>query len=86
MYPKRIEKLPWRDVEGRTVVIQPRKGEIHELNSIATLLWQKADGTHSVNDMAQSITENFDIEFDQAEQDIKEFFYTLEARGLVQLI
>jgi hypothetical protein len=83
MHPTRKERLPWREVDGRAVIVQPAQGEVHELNPVGTFLWKSADGTIGVNEIAARLAERFEVAPEQAAADAREFYAGLEARGLI---
>lgn len=84
MQPRHIALLPWREIDGRSVVMNPKRGEVHELDEVATFLWKQADGTRSVEDIAQTLAAEFEVDASVALSDAQEFFSSLEALGLIQ--
>ena len=84
MRPERIEPLPWREIDGRAIIIHAASGEIIELNSTATLLWKEADGALTIDEIAEIAAEAFEIDPPTAKQDAIEFYRELESRGLVR--
>jgi len=84
MKPERIEPLPWREIDGRAIIIHAASGEILELNSTATLLWKEADGALTVDEIAELASETFEVDLPTARRDAIEFYRELEARGLVR--
>lgn len=85
MYPKRTEKLPWREIDGRAVVIQPGAGKVHDLNEVGALLWTLADGSRTFDQIIDTVVERFDIQPAQARMDAREFYEGLEELGLVKI-
>ena len=83
MIPKRIERLPWREVDGRAVVLDPRSGQVHELNLVGTFLWQNTDGKTSLESLSTLVLENFEVDPAEASSDVQDFFSTLASHGLV---
>jgi hypothetical protein len=83
MHPTRAERLPWREIDGRAVIVQPRAGKVHELNPVATQLWRGADGRRSVEELAREVATRFDVEPPRALADATEFFRSLQELGLV---
>jgi hypothetical protein len=81
--PIRTDRLPWRQVDGRAVVINPRMQEVHDLNPAASVVWSLADGSRTVDELARELTERFDVAPETALADTREFISALEDRGLV---
>lgn len=84
MNPSRKQRLPWREIDGRAVVVQPIVGQVHELNGVGTFLWKQADGSRSLTEIIHALTEAFEIDAREAESDVQEFYQTLEKNGLIQ--
>lgn len=84
MIPIRVSRLPWRIVDKRAIVIQPKKGQVHELNETATFLWQLSDGSKDRDQIVYALCENFDIDTLQAQADYQEFFLQLEEKKLIE--
>ncbi len=83
MVPQHMPRLPWREVDGRVVVLSPKAGTIHELNAVASFLWRHADGETSSAEIARKLSETFDVEPDIAEGDTEFFFQELEKLALI---
>jgi hypothetical protein len=81
--PVRLGKLPWREIDGRVVLVQTGRGEVHELNATASFLWSRADGACSVAELAAKLAEEFEMTGESAQADALEFFTDLENRGLL---
>lgn len=84
MFPKRLARLPWREIDGRAVVIQTQRGEVHEFDESATVLWKSLDGARGLDDLARELTECFDVDFETARVDAQLFLGELEAKGLIE--
>ena len=81
--PKHKDKLPWREIDGRTIIVHPVAGTVHELNVTGTLLWKNSDGHHSLDEMTDLLVHNFDLEQEVASEDVKTFFSELDSKGLI---
>jgi hypothetical protein len=82
MHPKRTDSLPWREIDGHAVVVQPRRSEVHELNPVASLLWRLADGTRTLPELADAVAAEFDVPLERALEDTRAFFAELSSREL----
>jgi hypothetical protein len=81
--PIRREKLPWREIDGRTVIVHPAAGTVHELNATGTMLWKNSDGQNSIHQLAEMLKQNFDIQPNEAAEDVLSFFNELDEKGLI---
>ena len=83
MIYKQTERLPWRQIEGRSVIINPKAGQVHELDAVASFLWTVTDGVKTMDEVAELMIEEFDVDKNIAVQDTQEFYISLESLGLV---
>ncbi len=84
--PQRNPVLPWRAIDDCTVVIDPDAGEVHELNSSAALLWELADGTRSLDEIASEVERAFDTDTAGAARDAREFYDGMEKKALLRWV
>lgn len=52
------------------VVISPEEGMVRLLNLTATRVWQLADGSRSVDEITTILTQEFEVDFQQAYQSV----------------
>ena len=75
-------KIKW--VSGDLVLYDPSNGDVHMLNATAATVFQLCDGTHTPEEMAETLVESFnDVDYAQAYEDVKSALDTLEAKSLV---
>ena len=65
------------------VVISPEEGMVRLLNVTATRIWQLADGSRSVEEIAAALTDEFDIDFQQAHQSVIRLLTELSEKKLI---
>lgn len=72
---------------GQAVVVEAavgvQDGRIHELNEVATLIWELSDGTRPLAAIVHEITERFDVDEATAARDALEFAEQLALDGLL---
>ena len=66
---RREERLISRVIDGEAIIVDFKTGDHYSLNSIGTLVWEMADGVHSLKDIVASIIERYDISEVQARAD-----------------
>ncbi len=81
--PTQSSLLPWREIDGRAVIIQPRQGEVHELDTVGTFIWTRVNGSRSVAEIASELMESFEVDLSQAETDVREFLAVLAGKDLI---
>ena len=68
---KRNGNVLWRELDGEAVLLDPAEGCSYNLNRVGTLIWKLLDGNHTFTDIASAICTEFDVEHDQAFQDME---------------
>jgi PqqD family protein of HPr-rel-A system len=66
-----------------SVAVDPESGQAHALTPVATAIFERCDGTMTVDQIVGEIIEIFDCSSDQAERDVLAFLSDLETRNLV---
>lgn len=81
--PVRNPHLAWRQIEGEIVIISPEDSQVHELNETAAFVWMHADGARSVEEIADAMTEEFEVVREAARADISELVGQLTEKRLL---
>lgn len=68
------------------VLLHVHRGDYYSLNKVGARLWVLADGTKTIDDLADMITEEFEISREQAEKDIIELSEQLANEELVKVV
>jgi hypothetical protein len=71
--PTKHPRTASRLVDGEAVVVLPEENVVKVLNVVGSRIWDLADGTRTVREIAQTIHQEFDVDLAQAEQDVIEF-------------
>jgi hypothetical protein len=75
--------LAWREIDGSIIVISPSDSTAHVLNATASFVWEQLDGHKSLQEIAASMTSEFDVEFQAALADAELLAVNLGEKGLV---
>lgn len=82
--PLRHPAVEWREIAGEATLIVPGETPAsHELNEVASRIWQLCDGRHAVRDIAARLVEEFDVDLPTAERDAAEFVREMLDGGLL---
>ena len=65
------------------VVISPEEGMVRLLNLTATRIWELADGSRSVGDIATALTLEYEVDFQQAYQSVTRLLAELSEKQLI---
>ncbi len=82
---KNNEKTAYRVIDGEAVVVNLKDSTFHTLNSVATFIWEQADGRIKAEQIIEKICQEFEVDWDTAERDCLEFLAELISKGLVIL-
>ena len=83
--PLRMERLAYRTIGHETIILDTKIGkEVHQLNEVATFIWNLCDGTHDLQSMANKVCKEFDIDYLQATDDIKILIEELNSKSLLR--
>lgn len=74
----------WRELDGEAVLLDPKVGCSYNLNHIGTFIWKMLDGNHSAEQIATSICESYEVEYEQALQDVEGIIAELVQHKLLE--
>jgi hypothetical protein len=77
--------LIWRVVEDGAVLVTPADGRITVLNGVGTHIWQLIDGRRTASDILDSLVQTYQVDEQQAYQDLDQFVADLSERRLLIL-
>ena len=81
---KRNGTVLWRELDGEAVLLDPAEGCTYNLNRVGTLIWKLLDGDHTASDIASAICQEFEVEHEQALQDMEYLFDEMRQHKLLQ--
>ncbi len=68
---QRNTKVLWRELDGEAVLLNPKAGCSYNLNHIGTVIWKLLDGDHTSAQIAAAICKSYEVEYEQALQDVE---------------
>ena len=86
---KRNENFVFRKI-GDEMILVPIKnnvgdmGSIYNFNELAAFVWENLDGKDRLQDIKNSIVEEFEVSAQQAEEDLCEFVDDLKEIGAIE--
>lgn len=83
-HPRRHPDTSFRQIgdEGGLVVL-PGKAEVKVLNPVGIAVFSLLDGSRDVESLAAAVAGEFDIELDQAREDVVTFLMELQREGML---
>jgi hypothetical protein len=83
-YIARSSAIAARLVGGEMMIMSATDSTFFTLNEVATAIWQAADGCTPLSDIvAKTICQEFDVDSDQAQQDVEQFVSDLSQHGIL---
>ena len=92
--PVRHPDVAWRNWDGEVVILTPaghdpeappeqQDGAEHDLNPVASRIWELCDGTRDVQQIGAVLAEEFEVDAGTAAKDAAELVVTLMRRKLI---
>lgn len=76
-------ELLTREIASDTFVMDVERSELHDLNAVGGRIWELTDGHHSVADIVDALTEEYDVERSRAESEVCAYLDKLREKGLI---
>lgn len=80
---QRNPALAWREIDEETVIISPSESVMHELNDTGSLIWKNIDGRRSSAELAELLTQSYEVSQDVALADTEALLQQFLSRKLV---
>ena len=87
----KADDLMARNIAGETLIvpIRNRVGDlpsIYTLNEVGARVWQMIDPSRSVNQIVETISDEYDVARAEAARDVVELLDSMESAGLIRSI
>jgi hypothetical protein len=82
----RNKDVAWRIIEGEAILISAEDSMLHSLDEVGTRIWELADGSNTIKDIAQRIFDEYEIDLETAQNDVVEFVANLASEKLNLLV
>jgi hypothetical protein len=73
----------WRELDGEAILLDSKEGYSYNLNTVGTLVWKMLDGNHTIEDIVTAICEAYEVEYEQALQDVEQLLRSLRDSKLL---
>lgn len=84
-YPIPHKQASGRVIDDEAVIVLSESGDVEVLNAVGARIWELADGTRSIGEIARQIQSEYDVDLAQAESDVQAFVATLIDERIVTL-
>ena len=80
-------RIAARVVAGQALILDPRNDALQRLNEVGSFIWAKvAERRHTLNEITQSVVEEFDAHHDTIRADLERFVTELFDRDCIDYI
>jgi hypothetical protein len=76
---RRNPEVSWRTIEGQSVLVFNREGEVQVLNEIGTYVWEHLE--EGPDDLARNIAGRYEVSLDEARRDVVSFLKEMLGSG-----
>jgi hypothetical protein len=80
---RRDDELPFQKLDEETIVVDPKRREVHLLNETAARIWELLASPQSVGDLAAALGDEYDVSDAELGEAIVECVEGLASKGLV---
>jgi len=80
---RRDNELPFQKLDEETIVLDPRRREVHLLNETAARLWELLASPRSVDEIAATLGEEYDVGEAELREAVVECLEGLASKGLL---
>lgn len=77
-------EVPWRNIDGNVIVVDPTAGHIYPFNSVGTRIWLLLDGSRPVSEVVKTILSEFEGEAEVIRKDALLFIEELLKASLIK--
>jgi hypothetical protein len=77
--------IAYRIIDEEAVIVNLKKSTFHTLNPVATFIWEQIDGKTTLSDIANRLSQEFEIDRETSENDCKDFINDLLDNDIVML-
>ncbi len=81
--PRKHPHATSRVYEGEAFVILPETSEYKILNGVGSRVWELMDGVRTLEEIAKVVADEYDVAFDTALADVREFLGELKANNML---
>jgi hypothetical protein len=82
---RRDDALPFQEIQGQAVIVCPARLELHQLDEVATFLWNRLERPRSAADLAEELCREYEVDPETAGRDVRAFLDEIEKKGLAVL-
>jgi hypothetical protein len=83
-YPIKTKDSAHRVLSDEAIVVNFKNSFFYSLNPVGTFIWERCDGRHSLDQIAEALAEEYEVAPAEAARDCREYIDSLVEQGLLQ--
>ncbi len=83
IYLRDDDRLAWRIIDGECIIMNPDAGSVFNLNEVGARIWELLEDNRKIEKVVACITNEFDINIQQAREDTLSFIKQLLGNNFV---
>jgi PqqD family protein of HPr-rel-A system len=80
---RRDNDLPFQKLDEETIVLDPRRREVHLLNETAARVWELLASPRSLDELIATLSDEYDVGEDELREAVAECVGGLTSKGLL---
>ncbi len=84
-YPKPHPQTAGRVIDREAVLMLSDSSEVNVLNFVGSRIFELSDGTHTIEEIAETISSEYDVSVEEAQIDVTTFIKQMEKRQVIVL-
>ena len=84
-YPKPHPQTAGRVIDREAVLMLSDSSEVNVLNYVGSRIFELSDGTHTIAEIAEIISTEYDVSAEEALEDVTAFIQQMEKRKVIVL-
>ena len=70
-------------IDGQTAIIVAERRQLHSLNTTAAFIWERADGSRTLAQLAEEMLPHFEVELATAQDEVLSFVLAAIQNGML---
>jgi len=83
---KQQEEIVSDEVAEEAVLVSPAEAQVRMLNEVGSRIWALADGSKTLQEIADQLAAEYEVSVEQAAADVLAFASELQKAGLIEIV
>jgi hypothetical protein len=80
----RHEQTAWQLIDDKVIVVTPQTRRVHILSGVGGKVWEYLERPKQIGELVEFICNEYEVDYQRAEKDIKDFIQQLCAREIIK--